>query len=205
MPRYDDDDEYDPPRRPRDHRDDDDRPRPRRRPDGDEYDDRPPRRPAGGVPVGLVAGGGVALLAVIGVLCVLLLRKDERDDRPAAGPVAVAQPNPPAPQPIAPVPQPDAPAPKPDAPPAPVVPRNAPAPKPEPADTPVPPGPALPLRGVTADPVELVFGGTAANGAVGVVSYGRSGGATGWRWPGRRPAGRSARWTSRPARSTATP
>ena len=154
MPRY--DDEYD------------DRPRRRRR-DEDDYD-RPRRPSGGGVPIGLVVGGGLGLIAVIGVLAILLLRKDN----PPPAPVAVAQQNPPAPPPNAPAPQATIPVPQPGVQPVPQGP--APAPQAPPVEPPVAAGPALPLRGVSADPSQIVFGGTAQDGVVGVVSYGRAGG-----------------------------
>lgn len=70
MPRYDDDDDYD---------------RPRRRND-DDFDDRPRRKRSGdGPPVGLIVGGGVGLVVLVvgGIVLALTMRKGAPEDAKA--------------------------------------------------------------------------------------------------------------------------
>lgn len=151
---------------------------PRRRDDendyDDGYDDRPRRRvrPKAGMPVGLVVGAAAVPLLLVGVLAVVLLGDRRPAEDPAVAPPVVAQ----APPPFVPPARPPAPKPvdRPDPPAEPVVPfvpqkPTSPPAAAKPADPP-PVGTGVRLTGFES-PNQLVFGGTPADGSVGVVSY----------------------------------
>lgn len=150
---------------------------PRRRDDDDyeddDYDDRPRRRPrpAGGMPAGLVMGAVTVPLLLVGVLLIVLLGERRQAEAPAVAPPPVVAQAPPQnlPRVIPPAPPPA------EEPPVPFVPER-PAPAPVVANPAEPPksGPGVRLTGFES-PDQLVFGGSPADGSVGVVSYRRMG------------------------------